>query len=506
MKSARTGVSALSGILHVTVIICRCGNFMVRTQISLAVVVLLVCSWLPPHAQGSVVARLRAAGEAQKQSAASTTPDRTDVARRERGTQEPRQLDVADSLRGVDAQARPAPSTSSRRKAQPPSSDADDSVSLEAPLDTAPSADVAPHEPQPTQPPAVNDQAPIAQPATDDPQASVKPAKEFSPEMIRLRNKIRSCLSYYYQRPTSVTERSPWGIMHSLISFGVDTELLAGGQRVNAIGWLCYNRPCKGMTLLTVRNDQLATRSGPGYQGHEGQLLSMLALSRVKMTYPIRVEGHDFTVADLVKYEQRTCRPKSELTFQLIGLAHYLNSDATWENDRGEEWSIPRMIREELAMPVVGAACGGTHRLIGLSTAVKTREKRGEPLDGEWLRAHKFVTAYQKYAFKLQNADGSFSTSWLERRDASGDMERRLQTTGHILEWLVFSLPEKDLTDPRLVKSVNYLATLLFNNRSEAWEIGPRGHALRALVLYNERVFGDKPGELHALLARRPGK
>jgi hypothetical protein len=71
---------------------------------------------------------------------------------------------------------------------------------------------------------------------------------------------------------------------------------------------------------------------------------------------------------------------------------------------------------------------------------------------------------------------------------------------------LVFSLPEKDLTDPRLVKSVNYLTTLLLNNRSEDWEIGPRGHALRALVLYNDRVFGDKPGELRALLARRPGK
>ncbi len=93
----------------------------------------------------------------------------------------------------------------------------------------------------------------------------------------------------------------------------------------------------------------------------------------MKITYPIRVEGHDFTVADLVELEQRTCRPKSELTFQLIGLAHYLDSDATWENDRGEEWSIPRMIREELAQPVNGAACGGTHRLIALSMAVKTR-------------------------------------------------------------------------------------------------------------------------------------
>jgi hypothetical protein len=116
------------------------------------------------------------------------------------------------------------------------------------------------------------------------------------------------------------------------------------------------------------------------------------------------------------------------------------------------------------------------------------------------------VTAYQKYAFKLQNSDGSFSTSWLERRNNSGGIERRLQTTGHILEWLVFSLPEKELTDPTLVTSVNYLATLLLNNRSEDWKIGPRGHALRALMLYNSRVFGDQPGELGALLAQQPDK
>jgi len=116
------------------------------------------------------------------------------------------------------------------------------------------------------------------------------------------------------------------------------------------------------------------------------------------------------------------------------------------------------------------------------------------------------VTAYQKHAFKLQNSDGSFSTKWLERREASPDVGRRLQTTGHILEWLIFSLPEEDLTHPRVVKSVDYLTTVLLNNRGKDWEMGHRGHALRALVLYNERVFGSKPGELRALLARRPGK
>jgi hypothetical protein len=513
---------------------------MIRTRLALAVMILLACSLFHLHTQGAVVAHISATDSAAKGSATVATPGRVDAARRQRAGQEPRRLNVGDSARSIDQQKQSAATSSTRRKVQPPSSTEDDSTALEAPLTTTSPTDDPPQELQLSQPltadeqreetdeqPALDEpvagapdqatgqQQPSDEPATtdEDPAASEEPApapappaKEFSPEMTRLRNKIRTCLSYYYQRPTNINDRSPWGVMHSLISFGVDTELIANGKRVNAIGWICYNRPCKGMTLLTVKNGKLTPRGGPGYQGHEGQLLSMLALSRVPTTYPIRVEGRDFTVADLVKIEQQRCRAKSELSFQLIGLAHYLDSDATWENDQGQKWSIPRMIREELAQPINGVACGGTHRLIGLSMAVKTRVKRGEPLDGEWLRAHKFVTAYQKYAFKLQNSDGSFSTKWLESREASGDIERRMQTTGHILEWLIFSLPEKDLSDPRLVKSVNYLTTLLLNNRSEDWEIGPRGHALRALVLYNDRVFGDKPGELRALLARRPGK
>lgn len=350
------------------------------------------------------------------------------------------------------------------------------------------------------------DLAPPQDPA--DPTA-VEPApatpRELSPGLVRLRDKVRSCLTYYYQRPENVAERSPWGIMHALIAYGVDTEVLANGKRVNAFGWVCWNNPCRGMRLLTVRRSLPEPRNGPGLQGHEGQLLSMLALSRVPITYPIKVEGREFTVADLVEYEKLTCRPKSELTFKLIGLAHYLESDSSWTCDKGEQWDIARLIREELAQPIKGATCGGTHRLIGLSMAVQVREKRGEPVEGPWAQAKKYVSDYHKYAMRLQNPDGSFSTSWFERRNSTGDLNRRLQTTGHVLEWMIFSLPEDDLTDPRVVKSIDYLATLLLNNRNEKWEIGYRGHALRALALYSERVFGDKPGERREMLARRPG-
>ncbi len=307
--------------------------------------------------------------------------------------------------------------------------------------------------------------------------APVVPQKQFSRELIELRDRNRACLMYYYQRPENAAERSPWGVMHALISYGVDTELVAGRQKVNAIGWLCYNRPCRGMQLFTFDGRFPVPQNGPGYQGHEGQFLSMLALSRVKPTYPIRVDGQEFTVQDLIEYEQYTCRPKSELTFKLISLAHYLPSDATWTSKWGETWSIPRLIEEELAQPINGACCGGTHRLIGYSMAVQVRRKRGETLDGQWLRAAKYVDAYHKYVVKLQNRDGSFSTSWLKSRDSSGDIDRRIQTTGHVLEWLVFSLPEDELTDPRVVRAVNFLSSSLLRYRTKDWEIGPRGHA-----------------------------
>ena len=38
-----------------------------------------------------------------------------------------------------------------------------------------------------------------------------------------------------------------------------------------------------------------------------------------------------------------------------------------------------------------------------------------------------------------------------------------------------------------MVRSVRYLTRLMTQNRK--WEIGPQGHALHALVLYDERVF-----------------
>jgi hypothetical protein len=317
---------------------------------------------------------------------------------------------------------------------------------------------------------------------------------EMTPELEELRGRIRECLAYYYFKPENVALRSPWGAMHAMIAYGVDSELIAGNKKVNAIGYLCYNGVCNGQQLFYVSNGKLQTRIGPGVQGHPGQFLAMLAQSRVKTDYPIVIEGQRFTVADLIQHEKETCRPQTELTFKLIAFTHYLKSDERWKSNDGQTWDIPRVIKEELTQPIVGAACGGTHRMTGFSYAFRKREGRGEEFNGQWLRARKFVEDYHDYAFKLQNPDGSFSTDWFAGRADFGPPTRRLETTGHITEWLAYSLTKEDMVEARMTKSVRYLADLLMDNRNEKWGIGPLGHGLHALALYDERIFGGQPG------------
>jgi hypothetical protein len=223
-------------------------------------------------------------------------------------------------------------------------------------------------------------------------------------------------------------------------------------------------------------------------QGHQGQFLAILAQCQVPPDYPIQIGNQKFTVEDLVLYEMATCREKSELTFKLIGLSYYLDSDKQWRANDGRVWSIQKLIQEELAQPVVGSACGGTHRLMGYSFAIKQRVLQGQPLQGQYLRAAKFINEFIEYTWQLQNPDGSFSTNWFEGRGNEPNVERKVQTTGHMLEWLLFTVSDQDVRSKRVEKAIDFLISNIYDNRQLKWPIGPRGHATRALSLYDKRL------------------
>jgi hypothetical protein len=133
--------------------------------------------------------------------------------------------------------------------------------------------------------------------------------------------------------------------------------------------------------------------------------------------------------------------------------------------------------------------------LFALNYAVHRRGLEGIPIDGPWAVAARRTQFYQTRAFQLQNVDGSFSTAWLERRESSGDYNRRLATSGHIVEWLAFSLPSERLSDERFVKGLDYVVGLLEKHQVGARDWGAATHALHALSIYEQRVLGAKPGQ-----------
>ena len=307
--------------------------------------------------------------------------------------------------------------------------------------------------------------------------------------VARIQNMMKQCLRYYYARPENANERSNWGMLHSIMVFGTDTKIRVGSKHYSAIAWIAGNNACRGQRLLTLEDNAIVARSGVGLQGHQAQMLAVFSLCDVPFNYPLYAEGEKFSVRDIAESEMLACRRGEELTFTLIGLSHYLDTDTVWLNADGETWSFERLIREELSQTIVGAACGGTHRLMGFAHALRKRRAEGKPITGQWKRAEIYTQDFINYAYRLQNRDGSMSTDWFEGREDNEDMDRKIQTTGHMVEWLLTVTPDSQLQDRRLVNAIRYLLSTMYNERGHDWKIGPKGHALRSLAMYYERVY-----------------
>jgi hypothetical protein len=332
---------------------------------------------------------------------------------------------------------------------------------------------------------------------------TAKPKRELAPAQAALRDLVREVVAMHQKDVFSLQSNSATEIMNYCLAFGCGTEVSLGdsnGQRVNGITCLCYNYSCGGFELLDVMSDRhIAARIGYGYQEHPGEFLAMLAMARVPENYPLCVGKDTRSVADLIESEKLACREGSDLSLRLIGLSFYVD-EPEWKNDLGETWSIERIMKEEVAQPVVTAPEGGLNRLMGLSYAIARRTKRGQPIDGQFQRARQYVAEFHDFALQLQNSDGSWGPYFLAAKGASQDAGSQLRTTGRVLEWLAMSLPDDKLADAPIAAAVEYVARLLGSQRYQ-WntpslstrEIAAAGHALHALAVYDERVF--KPAD-----------
>jgi hypothetical protein len=341
------------------------------------------------------------------------------------------------------------------------------------------------------------EQTPADEQEASEPEKPATPP--LSPEMATFRDHVRRTLSQVYSRSLNAQSSLPAEVMAFCEAFGHTAEIASGSrsrQKLNAVGTMCWNYPCGGYKLLRTDGNQIVARVGYGYQQRPAQLLAVLALTRVPESYEVRIGDHHGTVADLVTSEKLACRQGLDQSAALIGLAFYTEPGETWENDLGDTWSVERLLQEELDRKADASRVDVVHRLMAISFAVKQQDAEDVSTEGVIERAEKHIEEFLDFVLGLQNSDGTWHPGFLAYRGASKDTAGSLFSTGAILTWLVYSLPEDRLEDERVVLGLTYLNKQLANRMgrrsatpSSSHDVIGQMNAARALSLYDVRYF-----------------
>lgn len=353
---------------------------------------------------------------------------------------------------------------------------------------------------------------PVVEPV-DDP-ASLEELQSIDPETLK--NRIDAVLDYTYEkRHLNTQDHAAWQILHGALTFQRDFKVKHEGELVSAVDYILAGGQMKGWTVergtkypnTDTGEDRYGLRAimEPGTkagQGHHDQWLAVLSQCQLPPDTKIEVGRDTYTVADFVAQVQldTSRNTDQEFSWTLIGLTGYLPSDATWNDSFGKPWSIEKLVQAEVDHGFNSGACGGTHRLIGMSMALNRHEAAGGKVDGAWAGARELIEEGIKTAQSYQNPNGSFSTNYFLRSGSSPDLAEDLSTTGHTLEFLALSRTEEELKEEWMMRAADHMCEVFEKTEGIPLECGALYHAAHGLALYRERMFGpreygDKPAE-----------
>ncbi len=288
-----------------------------------------------------------------------------------------------------------------------------------------------------------------------------------------------------------------WTVFHGVLGLGPDANLRdLWGRRVRAIDYLFDGGNLRGLRILPTPHG-LDVQMGPTFvgQGHQDQFVAEMVQWGVPADRRVRVAGAEYKFLDFVRHSQMraSVRADQELSWAIIAVGQHVGTDAEWVNEAGERLRFEDLVRYELDAPVESAACGGTHRLFGLSWAYQLHRGRGGRETGAWAEVPAKVAKYRDLARQYQNPDGTFSTAYFRGWGTAPDPQLRVSTTGHILEWLALALSDDELRQPWVRNATRALADLLTGLRDEPVEGGALYHACHGLLIYRTRVYGTPP-------------
>jgi hypothetical protein len=313
-----------------------------------------------------------------------------------------------------------------------------------------------------------------------------------------LKERVEAALEHVHRRDL-LTTHAFWTIFHGILGTGLDATLLnpETGQRVNAIEYIRTGGEVRGLQFIPTRHG-LDVRIGPQFvgQGHQDQFVAEMVQWGLSPETKFTVLGRDYTFADFLHHSKMRTSVKSgqELSWAIVIIGQFDGVDATWTNEEGDKLRFEDVLRYELNEPIDSAACGGTHRLFGLTWVYHLHLQRGGKTEGIWKEVADKIARYQGLAKKYRNLDGSFSTKYLAGPGNVHDVQLRISTTGHVFEWLALSLPDVELRAAWVQEAANALSLLILDSQGSPIEGGALYHATHGLHIYHDRVFGPLPG------------
>ena len=315
-----------------------------------------------------------------------------------------------------------------------------------------------------------------------------------------LLKRVEEAIDISEQRILTGEVHTPWQIMHGLLALRLDYKIRVDKKLVNAWDWIKKNPKYKSGPNQEAEHWFQKTRFGGrahpynvpyAFEGHPNQFLAIMAVANIPIDSKIETPDGAITVRDIVKNTQSIVSGEEECAWTLWALAHYLKPEAQWENKYGEMWSLEKLARVEMDQSIHEAACGGTHAMFGLSYALKMRRKAGKRNSGYWLEVEQKIKRFVQLSKANQNNDGSFSVDFFRSQKHSRDFETRLASSGHVLEFLMVALPDKQLNEKWVRRGVESMADDLIKFSDQSAECSALYHALDGLVMYRNRIRGQ---------------
>jgi len=344
--------------------------------------------------------------------------------------------------------------------------------------------------------------APVDSPT--DPTASQAPGGPTAtviqpPRPDKVKDRIEAAIEQCRKREL-LTTNGFWTVFHGILGMGPSLTLTNPdtGIKVNALDYICAGGEIRGLKFIPTQWG-LDVQTGPPFvgQGHQDQFIAEMGQWNMPIDRKFIVNGKEYRFADFVNHSKMRAKttaknPPQELSWAIIVIAQYVGVDAEWTNEDGERLTLRDCVHYEIHQPIETAACGGTHRLFGLRWVHNLHLQRGGKTEGVWKELDDQQRKYQELARKWQNPDGSFSTDFFVSQANISDMQRRMNTSGHILEWLALSLSDEQIHEPWVEDAANAVAMMFLDIQGQPMEGGTLYHAAHGLLMYYARRYGTE--------------